>query len=80
MKEAPMVPLTQMEIDSFMPVSDEVRHTAPLDSWVAFSSDKKRVIAADKDLDVVVAQAEALGEKDFVLDKTPPSWDTIFVL
>jgi hypothetical protein len=75
-----MVPLTQTEIESFMPVSDEVRHTAPLDSWVAYSSDKKRVIAADKDFDVVIEQAEALGERDYILDKTPPSWDTIFVL
>lgn len=72
--------LTEAEIQSFMPVSEAVRRTAPLNSWVAYSADKARVIAAGKDFDEVVAQAEALGEKDFVLDKTPPAWDTIFVL
>ena len=54
--------------------SIELLQSAPLNSWIALSADQQRIVAVGSDPQEVSDIAEKLGEKDFVLAKTPPRW------
>jgi hypothetical protein len=47
---------------------------APLDSWIALSEDESRIVAIGRDYAEVSAKADAVGEVDALILKTPPSW------
>ncbi len=47
---------------------------APLDAWIALSEDESRIVAIGRDYAEVSAKADAAGEKDALILKTPPSW------
>jgi hypothetical protein len=47
---------------------------APKNSWVAFSEDESRVIAYGESFQEVVSKAEAVGETDPLILKTPEDW------
>jgi hypothetical protein len=53
---------------------------APLDSWVLLSSDESTILAAGDSYEEVSAKADALNSsEDFVIIKTPKSWDSLSV-
>jgi xanthine/CO dehydrogenase XdhC/CoxF family maturation factor len=43
-------------------------------SWLAFSQDESRVVAAGKTYDEVVEAAEKVGESDPVIARVPTDW------
>jgi len=47
---------------------------APLDSWIALSEDESRIVAVGRDYAEVSSKADASGEDDVLILKTPPSW------
>jgi hypothetical protein len=47
---------------------------APPDSWIALSEDESRVVAVGRDYAEVSEKADAAGEMDALILKTPPSW------
>jgi hypothetical protein len=47
---------------------------APLDSWIALSEDESRIVAVGRDYAEVSSRADAAGETDALILKTPPSW------
>lgn len=57
----------------------KVLQEAPLDSWVALSEDESRIVAIGSDYAEVSAKADAAGEIDVLILKTPPSWATFSV-
>jgi hypothetical protein len=61
------------------PIPIELLQSAPLNSWVAVSADLKRIIATGSTLKEVSEQADALGEANVVMARTPPRWG-MFVL
>jgi hypothetical protein len=52
----------------------ELLRNAPLNSWVAFSSDESRIVAIGKTFMEADAAAKETGEKDYFLTRTPDSW------
>lgn len=52
----------------------ELLRNAPLDSWIALSSDESRIVATGKTLMEADAAARKTGEKDYFLIRTPDAW------
>jgi hypothetical protein len=52
---------------------------APLDAWIALSEDESRIVAVGRDYSEVAAKANAAGETDVLILKTPPSWAPLSV-
>ncbi len=52
---------------------------APLDSWLALSSDETKIIAVGKTYSEVVEKSDQAGVADPVILKTPPVWAPTFV-
>jgi hypothetical protein len=52
---------------------------APMDSWIALSEDESRIVAVGRDYAEVSAKADATGEPDVLILKTPPSWSPFSV-
>jgi hypothetical protein len=52
----------------------ELLRSAPLDAWVALSGDESRIVAVGSDYGEVSALADAAGEEDAIILKTPPVW------
>jgi hypothetical protein len=48
---------------------------APLDRWIALSSDESRLIASADTFEEVARAAEAAGESDPVIIRVPPDWE-----
>ena len=48
--------------------------SAPLDSWIALSEDESRIVAVGRDYGEVAQKADAAGEADVLILKTPLSW------
>jgi hypothetical protein len=56
-----------------MPVPpDGLMDDVPAGHWVALSMDEQTLLGEAPDLDRLVAKMEAIGLKDYVLDKVPP--------
>ena len=53
---------------------------APLNSWIALSEDESRIVATGCDYAEVSARADAAGEQDALIIKTPPTWALFSVL
>jgi Family of unknown function (DUF5678) len=53
--------------------------SAPLDSWIAISADESRIVAVGKDYREVSDLADAAGEDDVTILKTPPEWASLSV-
>ena len=56
----------------------DLLRSAPLDSWVALSQDESRIVATGRNLNEVIEQTHAMGERDPLILKTPPAWGPIF--
>lgn len=52
----------------------ELLRSAPLDAWIALSGDESRIVAIGNNFGEVSARADALGEVDAIILKTPPVW------
>jgi hypothetical protein len=52
---------------------------APLDSWIALSEDESHIVAVGRDYEEVSGKADAAGETDALILKTPPSWASLSV-
>lgn len=57
----------------------EALRSAPLDSWVALSSDETRIVAVGCSYSEAVEKSERAGVSDPVLVKTPKEWLPISV-
>lgn len=47
---------------------------APLDTWIALSSDETRIVATGKTFIEADTAARASGEQDYFLTRTPDAW------
>ena len=52
----------------------ELLRGAPLDKWIALSSDESKIVGVGNDYAEAVAKADAAGETDPLILKTPPFW------
>ena len=52
----------------------KILRESPPNSWLAFSEDESRLVSRGATYAEAVAQAEAEGENDPVLVKTPDDW------
>jgi hypothetical protein len=57
----------------------EILRSAPLDKWIALSGDESRLIAVGDDYSEVSQKADAAGETDAVILKTPSVWSSFSV-
>jgi len=57
----------------------EVLRAAPLDKWIALSSDESRIVATGDSFQEAADKSDASGEPDPVILKTPASWAVISV-
>jgi hypothetical protein len=57
----------------------ELLRSAPLDAWIALSEDESRIVAVGSDYREVSEKADAAGESDAVILKTPPAWSAFSV-
>jgi len=48
--------------------------SAPLDSWIALAQDESRIVAVGSDYAEVSEKADAAGEPEAIILKTPPVW------
>jgi len=53
--------------------------SAPLDSWIALSDDESRIVAFGSNYSEVSERADATGEEDITILKTPPAWGPLSV-
>jgi hypothetical protein len=53
--------------------------SAPLDSWIAISEDESRIVAVGKTYSEVSELADAAGQPDSIILKTPIAWEPISV-
>jgi hypothetical protein len=53
--------------------------SAPLDAWIALSEDEARIVAVGRDYSDVAEKADAAGEADVLILKTPSSWAPLSV-
>jgi len=53
--------------------------SAPLDAWIALSEDEVRIVAVGRDYSDVAEKADAAGETDVLILKTPSSWSPLSV-
>jgi hypothetical protein len=54
--------------------------SAPLDSWVALSSDESLIVAIGNSFAEAAANSDAAGCEDPVIVKTPKQWAPLSVL
>lgn len=52
----------------------QILRKATPNSWIAFSADEERVIAAGLTFEETIGAAEKSGEKDPLLTFIPPNW------
>ena len=52
----------------------ELLRSAPLDKWIALSADESKIVGVGDDYAEAVAKADAAGETDPLILKTPPEW------
>ncbi len=52
----------------------DLLRSAPLDKWVALSSDESKILAVGDSFAEVAAKARQSGEDDPLILKTPPQW------
>lgn len=52
----------------------EALRKAPLDSWVALSPDRTKVVAVGNSHEEAAAALNRRGDTDAVILKTPPAW------
>lgn len=57
----------------------DLLRSAPLDSWIALSGDESRIVATGGEYGEVSQKADAAGETDAVIIKTPPAWSAFSV-
>jgi hypothetical protein len=57
----------------------EILRAAPLDKWIALSEDESRLIAVGNDYGEASEKADAAGEPDAVILRTPSSWASFAV-
>ncbi len=57
----------------------KVLQSAPLNSWIALSEDESRIVAIGSDYCEVSDKADAAGEGDVLILKTPISWTSLSV-
>jgi hypothetical protein len=57
----------------------ELLRSAPLDAWIALSEDESCIVAVGSDYREVSEKADAAGESDAVILKTPPAWSAFSV-
>jgi hypothetical protein len=57
----------------------ELLRSAPLNAWIALSEDESRILATGNDYAEVSLKADALGETEAVIIKTPPVWSAFSV-
>jgi hypothetical protein len=53
--------------------------SAPMDTWIALSEDESRVVATGHDYNDVAEKADATGETDVLILRTPSSWSPLSV-
>jgi hypothetical protein len=56
-----------------------ILRSAPLDKWIALSSDESRIVAVGDNFQEAADNSDASGEPDPVILKTPSSWAVISV-
>jgi hypothetical protein len=57
----------------------DLMRSAPLDAWIALSQDESRIVATGSDYSEVSEKADAAGESEAIIIKTPPAWGAISV-
>ena len=57
----------------------EILRSAPLNKWIALSEDESRLVAVGDDYSEVSEKADAAGEADAVILKTPAEWASFAV-
>jgi hypothetical protein len=57
----------------------EILRSAPLDKWIALSEDESRLVAVRDNYSEVSSKADAAGEIDAVILKTPSVWSSFSV-
>lgn len=57
----------------------EILRSAPLDKWIALSEDESRLIAVGDNYSEVSDKADAAGELDAVILRTPSIWASFSV-
>lgn len=57
----------------------ELLRSAPLNKWIALSGDESRLIAIGDDYTEVSKKADAVGEEDAVILRTPTDWSSFSV-
>jgi hypothetical protein len=50
-----------------------------MDAWIALSEDETRIVAIGRDYNDVAEKADATGETDVLILKTPSSWSPLSV-
>ena len=53
--------------------------SAPMDAWIALSEDESHIVAIGRDYNDVAEKADAAGESDVLILKTPSSWSPLSV-
>jgi hypothetical protein len=56
-----------------------ILRSAPLDKWIALSSDESRIVAVGDNFQEAADKSGAQGEPDPVILKTPASWAVVSV-
>ena len=57
----------------------ELLRSAPLNAWIALSEDESRIVAVGNDFGEVSEKADAAGEPDAIILKTPPVWSAFSI-
>jgi hypothetical protein len=57
----------------------ELLRSAPLNAWIALSEDESRIVAVGDDFAEVSEKADAAGEPEALILKTPPVWAALAV-
>lgn len=57
----------------------ELLRSAPLDRWIALAPDESRIVAVGNDYAEVSEKADAAGEPEAIILKTPPVWAALSV-
>ena len=57
----------------------EMLRSAPLDSWIAISEDESHVVAVGRTYSEASELADAKGQPDSIILKTPSAWEPISV-
>ena len=57
----------------------EILKSAPLNKWIALSEDESRLVAVGDDYSEVSDKADAAGETEAVILRTPTEWSSFSV-